>query len=265
VKITQREKTLLVFLGIVVIIAISYFLLFKPQFDKLASLASEKAELELEVERANKELDSGAQLDANLAELKAELTEKTKKYYPEIMQDQIIILINQLINKTAISSDSLNFSPVVIKNITNPSAASQEIGDYELYKLAQDYRSISSEKDAEDDTDIPDADGANGETEQADAGEQRQGTQELQSQISSLQLSMNFRGSYAQIMSFIREIEDLDRSILVNSFSMAKDQDDLISADIQLEFIALPKLQDTDSEYLNWPYNNRYGKTNPFQ
>ena len=133
-KLNPREKIMLIALAILIVLAGSYFLLIKPELDQIDLLKIEKDELEIKIDEINKELSMGSKIDADIMELDILVEEMTKDFYPEILKDKIIVLLDDLVNKTNIENDSVVFSKIMIQaiklnSITDGSSISYPLND----------------------------------------------------------------------------------------------------------------------------------------
>ena len=81
-----------------------------------------------------------------------------------------------------------------------------------------------------------------------------------------MSVTLQLKGNYPQVLSFIKELEALNRTVLISNMTLAANEGGMIEGSINLDFYALPKVQDQDrdKQYMSWPYSGIYGKTNPF-
>lgn len=85
--------------------------------------------------------------------------------------------------------------------------------------------------------------------------------------LERMSVTFPFRAEYAQVISFIAALEDMERVIIINSLQMARSEENLLTGGMNVEFygIAKPAPQPRDNEYLSWPFDGGYGKLNPFR
>ncbi len=250
-KITAREKILLWVLCITALFALSYFFLIKPQLARIEALAMQQATLRVEVEKVNAELAPGNKLDADLKAIDAKIEDKTKRFYPEILQDRIVVILNDLINKSQLKQDTIGFNRLTIASVRINAPA--EIKDYPVRDIAEQYKNPAA---GQSDSAAPAQSTNAGTAQQQEAGDVNK--------VESLSATLKFEGTYEQMMNLIKMIEALDRTVVVNNLLADVNEQDLLTGSIQIDFYALPKVHDQDKQYFEWPFNNPYGRMNPF-
>ncbi len=252
-KITVREKVMLLVLCIIALLALSYYLLFKPQFERLKTISIENIQVAQQVEKANTDIKSLEKLDEQIAMNKKTANDKTTKYYPEILQDRFVILLDGLVKKKMLTYNSGNYSQVTIEPIQNPTSETRpNSSEYKAFKLSEEYRNIVSGLKSEDETAAQPATG--GVTEPA----------EITNQVSSLYVMVQLTGTYDQFKGFLADLEALKRSVIIKNIKMTKNDLNQIEGEVEIEFVSLAKLEETNDEFVNWPFNNTYGKNDPF-
>ena len=70
--------------------------------------------------------------------------------------------------------------------------------------------------------------------------------------------------SYASIMSFMRELEGMDKAIIIDTIIIEQSETNL-SGQIELSFYAIPKIEDSEKDYLDFIPSISNGKTDPFK
>ena len=79
-----------------------------------------------------------------------------------------------------------------------------------------------------------------------------------------MKISISFNATYANLKSFIQQLEQYERQIVITNLSVTPGLDDAVSGSMSLEVYAFPKFKDVDQQYLQWQLNDTYGKETPF-
>ncbi|WP_425448617.1 LysM peptidoglycan-binding domain-containing protein [Dethiothermospora halolimnae] len=125
-KLTRREKILLLLLNIVVIGWGYYKFIITPQFEKMDSLKSDKQVFSSRLESYKEIASSGEELDNKLLDLTNGVDKVTRKYFPHIEQEEIIYIVNEFLKSNDLEVDSISF--------TQPSE--EKMGELTLDKMS---------------------------------------------------------------------------------------------------------------------------------
>ena len=253
-KISKREKYLLGILGALIICFVYYKFIYINQVEKLEA---KKEEARLTEEKYNKVMQDIGDLDGleeKLKVLKVDIYEKSKKLYPIILQEKIILEIDKLLTESGLEAN-LGFNPITVEKV-------EELKSDEIVKIESSFKDLVDEyngdklpeSDTEENTQGSSAAGAEGNTAEVTTTEKEGPTTE------QLKVSVNFTGSYEEVKKFISSIENYERKIAITNISITAKSQDELSGIMNLEFHAIPKLSDEDDEYLKWTLNNVYGK-----
>jgi len=250
-KLNPRERIMLITLAILAVLAVSYFILLKPQLDKIDNLKIEKMTVEDEIKAIDLELSSGNDLDKQMEDLSLQIQEMTKVFYPEILKDKIIITLDELVVSSKVDNTSTTYGKTAVEDIKLISTSGTEAINY-LKDLVRQYRVIrpveGQPEEAPVDTVIP-----NSEI-----------TPEMK-RLEAISTKLTLKGTYEELVNFIKGIEALERTIIIpNLVIISNDEDDQLIANMEIIFYALPKIYEQDEEYYEWTYDNKYGKEDPF-
>ena len=243
-KISKREKILLIILGTIIILGSYYKYIFLYQRDKLAKLQEEKKQCSIKVEEIKNHKTLIKQRKFDIKVLKSKITNKTSILYPKIQQENIIVHLNEILNNSGLRAPSLAFTDIEVgaieykskninKNIKNP-----------LKDLADEYNGVKREKEKEKITN-------NSNSKEKLNGE-------------NMSVSMNFKGSYSDVISFIKVLESFTKRIVIENIKLSQEGLGNVRGSAVLQFYAVPKIGDEDKDFLNWDIKNTYGKDNPF-
>lgn len=246
-KLTDREKVILSVFGLFIFLVLAYYLIAEPQLNKLKKLSDERARIQAEVVKAKEEISADNRLHKDYEILNKKIEEKTEPFYPDILQDKIIVILDDIVRKTQIKADSINYTPAVIKplaeNRQSPASVAfpiKELAD-KIVKPANNTVSNNS---------------SNNKSKSSAAADS----------VEEMTVNIQFTGSYEQLISYVKEIEALNKTVVIESMSATKGKGiGLLTGNMVLNFYAIPKLHEQDKQYFEWPYQNAYGKDNPYK
>lgn len=254
-KISMREKIMLLVLSLVGLLALSYYAVFSPQLDKIQKLTFEESDYMMKVEEVKLQVASIDKLEADIKVLEESFLNKTIPYYPEIIQEKLIIIMDDIVNKTRISLKTISFGTTAL--VDPPVPFLQDVLPYPLKDIVNEYTTVTKEKQA---------DNTNNDQAATQNSVQTPDAASIKvTQVESMDITMQIEGSYEQWLSFIKEIEALKRMVVIKNLAISSLGIDKLSSEIQIAFFALPKIREQDAEYLDWPYKGIYGKINPFE
>ncbi|KLE17180.1 hypothetical protein [Clostridium sp. C8] len=250
-NISKREKYLIGILLAVLICFVYYQFIYVKQVEKLNNKRAEKNQVE---QRYNEVMDAIANLDSkeeNLKILKANVLDKSKRLYPTIMQEKIIIEIDKLLTDSGLKGN-IAFSPIEVASVEKMVSPEIQKAESSLKALVDEYNGGASTSDNSN---------SNNEVT-ANSGEQQSqsSTSENNATSEQLKVAINFSGNYEVLKSFIASVQNYERKVVITNISISSKSQDELSGIMNLEFHAVPKLSDEDMEYLIWTLNNVYGK-----
>lgn len=272
-SLSYREQILLSILLVVALIVGGYYVLFEPMGQRLEQVRNERSALQQEYDQTLAELNGLTQIKEQAAILTANISERTKVFYPSIIQEELLVMLHQLSVENQISYETegynLTFVPEVIQM---DQAAISDASVRSLGDLRQDYQlAIAGEQVPSDKPSEP--------SSEASLELSRQHLNSLE----GMNLTLNFESTYAQAAAMISGLENLNRSIRINSLNLSwleasalplMDADNtlievspdipLVTGTLDLTFYAIPKLVDQDEDYLTWELEPNTGKTDPF-
>lgn len=281
-KMTVREKIMLMVLGGVAVVALFYYFLVTPQLDKLVSLRTEQQKILQEVKRVKAEVATLDSVTKQSEEMDARIAEKTTRFLPVILQDKLTTVLNGLIQKTAVKAQSAGFAVMKVVPLEAPKEAPKQ--ESLVNQMVDEYKKVNGQTTGEkteqngqqaqqSNQQAGQSNGASQKDQNSQKTQQNQNAKTAQAQAQSQQqqnlaegltVTIQFTASYEQLMQFVKSMEALNRTILVNNLVISKAEGNLLKGSIMIDFYALPKIQEQDQDYFRWPYNGAYGKSNPF-
>lgn len=260
-KLTKREKILLGILGVIVFLALDYLLLFKPQFERMKDLIDKQKSITIEVKKVKQEISAMDDLQKSLDEVNKEIEDKTRSFYPKIVQEKIIVILDELFKNAEMRSDANSFSVIQLSHVheyketvDDPFPAQELVEEYTSTVSNESKREVEGKKDSSR-TD-----------KKEDSGQKESKKIEEDTNLAeNISVSIQFSTSYNQLMAFIKELESLNRTIVIKSITVTSQDNNNLKGNIHVDFYALPKIHKQDKEYFEWPYSNNYGTDNPFK
>ncbi|OGO78773.1 MAG: hypothetical protein A2Y23_12450 [Clostridiales bacterium GWB2_37_7] len=242
-KLTRREKTLLTIAVLFLVAATLYYVVIKPQLDMVRNLEKQAKEYSVLIEdiKAKADLDNPLYKENRLLNAKTEAL--LRKYYPDIIQENIILLLDEKLKKSNIKIVSINFSlptPYDLKSTEKE----QELQESELEDLVKELY---------------------GDMTTGNKEKENMTTKEEESMlVEKMTAVLSFKGSYSQIYSFLGDIEQENKSIILRELNISSSTDNLLNCDMALDFYSIPKPFVQEGDRAEWPMKGVYGKENPF-
>lgn len=258
-KISNREKSMLVVL-LMLIIGVGYYnFVYVDHVAKLDELKAQEQELKIKKEAVETAIANMEVNSASVAMLQEQIAAESESLYPDILQEKIILELNKLIDDSGITAN-ISFTEVTTAPIesyfTNSGEEESTSSSSSLEEMAEDIREKNELGE------VLESNKELGEEQEAERdGEE---VQEEEDTVTQMKVSVAFTGTYDNTLRFIKAISEYERLIAVPNISIASSGEEEVSGAVDLEFYSVPKLSGTDEEYLKWALNNKYGKGNPF-
>jgi type IV pilus assembly protein PilO len=87
-KLTKREAFLLKVMGVVAVLALSYYFIIAPEMEKLTSVGEELITKSLEVETVKAEIGSIPKLEEEITGLRGTIQTSSEEFYPDLRRKQ---------------------------------------------------------------------------------------------------------------------------------------------------------------------------------
>lgn len=262
IKLTKREKILIIVLIVVIFFAAYYQFVFRKQISKMKELQKIRQDNELQInkEANNQILIKKLQSDLNNKNIK--IQNGMGKFFPSIIQEKIILILNEAIIDSNIKVQSISFSQPDIEKLSKEENLEKNKAENENY-----IKSIIDEYKSQDK-------GNSSEKKDNESKEDNKTKEEIQLNVEKMTVNISYRSSYESIIEFIHIIKNYKNTIVISNISMGSGQDETteneidkneISGSITLELYAIPKLSEENTDYEKWEYSREYGKNNPFK
>jgi type IV pilus assembly protein PilO len=258
-KLSNREQVLLGVLLIVLLGFGFYKFIYIKQNLRIAELKSSRDNYLKKWEQVKATITSKDETNEQYKALNAKIVSKTDMLFPQIKQEEIIVILDRMLEDSKLQGEVLGFSKVSIDSATEDTSKTEENNVInELDKLVKEFNSSSTKDSSSEETNNskvePNKINTNKDSEKAD-----------NSKVVGpykMQVTLNFRGVYDELISFIGQVENYDKKIIINNINLVGAEGRDVSGTIILEFYGVPKLNDND--YFAWDYKEPSGNENPF-
>lgn len=250
-KISQREKYLLMVVGCVLVVVLYYQFVLTPQKEKVATLEGQLMEVQARYDQVMSNIATLPQRQEKIKGLTASISERTSAYYPTLIQEKIILELDEIIEKTGIKA-TFSFSTISAQTVQGLTAGEYVKPQSSLEPLVDEIKGLQSGSQQDSST----------EANQDASNESNVGTSSASAEV--LTVSMTFNGSYEVVKTFIDTIQNWKYNLVITNLSLNPQSETEVAGSFNLEFYGVPKLQNQDQAYLDWTLNNTYGKEMPF-
>lgn len=237
-KLSKREKILVVLLGVLALGGIYYQYVLTPQLNTIKNLEQELNTKKAMADRVKIDIRPESKIHENYKVLNSKIALTTKNMFPAIIQEKIILTLDNMIKNSNVEVTNLTFNTTSIEEIkSNKETEKKE--EYPIKKLVNDFNKYKQEAKAPDEK------------------------KENKSKIEKMTVNLSYEGQYVNVMKFINSLKNYDKNIVITSVNLAADENNLIAGSMSLDLYAIPRLIE-DEEYLKWEIETIYGKDNIF-
>lgn len=255
-KLNKREKYLIALFLIGIAIIGFYKYHYAPSKEQINKLKDRIAEVENAVAINEIQASSENNIYQELEGIKGKIQDMTSRFYPRIIQEKYILQIDDFIKQTGIEVYSISF--------TEPEKAFIEKAkeEEEEKSLLEDYVDIY--KGISQQMTLQGANKSNTEKKTSDEEETTSQEEDLKDKVEKLTVSMNFSADYDTIKAFMNLFHQLNKNVLIENLSMTHVAGQKLICSMTIDYYALPQIETSDSEYLEWQIEDEYGLDNPF-
>lgn len=265
-KRTKRENILLIILLVLTLLAAYYKFILSGRLDKIKELRNKSSECTAEIQKLTNNAVQEKKLSKDIKIINAKIYGNVIELFPSIKQEKIIVILNDMIEKSGVQCDSFAISKPEFQKLKEEDK--KEIKQLSMLEgIVKEYKNLDGESNNKvENNSKPDANKENKNSSEKDIKEDanKENTEKIEPEAEKMTIAINFKGTFDNVMTFIDEITDFDKRIIIKNISLTADESNL-AGNLTLEFYAVPKfLEEEESEYLKWDFNNQYGKINPF-
>ncbi|RKD34588.1 hypothetical protein [Thermohalobacter berrensis] len=238
-KLTKREKKMLIILLIVAISALYYNFLLSPQLNKINALEKSLEEYKQKVSLLDNKIMENKNINREYKVLNARISSMYIRFLPEIIQEKIIVILDNMLVSSDLESENISFSEPEIKSLEEKDEKEEEYQIENLVKEFLGYKNNNkNEENSIENGNIP--------------------------RVKVMNVEIDFRGTYEELINFIRLVENYEKEILINRLNVVNQDSDNLIGFMELQFYSIPKIHNQDKEFITWNIVNDYGKNNPF-
>ncbi|MCY6370910.1 hypothetical protein [Clostridium ganghwense] len=254
-KATKREKILLIILLIVALLGAYYKFIFSVRMDKVKELQDKRDKYNVEIQKLNNNVVHEKKLNKEIKIINSKIYENVIELFPSIKEEKIIVILNDMIEKSGVQCDSFSISKPEVQKLKEEQKK-DNTQSFLLEGIVKEYKALDEEKSSNKNKSQQNNNKENNDKEKDN--------KKVEPEAEKMTIGINFKGSYDNVMKFIDEITNFNNRIVIKNISLTADESNL-AGNLTLEFYAVPKLSiEEDSEYLKWDFKNEYGKINPF-
>lgn len=244
-KISKREKNLLLFLGTLIIFYGFYKFIFLGQRETISNLKESKAQLEENYNHMEKIIYSLDSMKLDVDESKKIISQKTEKLYPYLQQNIILVEIDKLLRESGIQG-SMSFTEPAFEVISSTGMAEEASNGSVLKPVVDSYKGI------------------NGEDNSSTEAQNQNSVVQEDSTVESMKINLSFSGSYDSFIKLLRAFEKHEKRVFLSGLTIAQSTSEAITGTAVLSFYSIPKITTEDEGYGKLHTSSTYGKENPF-
>lgn len=244
-KMSQREKNLLIIVSCVLAAVLYFQFIFTPKQVEIAQLENELFDVQTRYDQVMQNINSLQSRKEKIKKITASISESTSVLYPTLIQEKIILALDELINETGVIA-TIGFSQISAQAVEPFTGGTYESPQSSLSSLSNQYSSLT-----------------NAET-MMEESVKNDSLITSNSTVEVMSIGLSFTGTYEVVKAFIDAIQSWEYNLVLSNLSLTPLNENEVSGSTTLEFYAVPKLSDQDQEYLEWTLENTYGKELPF-
>lgn len=265
-KISNKEKIMLGILA-VMLIGISYYnFVYKDMALKVKDKEEEYLQIEERYNKAIETINSIGSKKSDIKILKNKIDNMSVNFYPIISEEHLILELDNLLKNNNLEA-SIQFESIKSEDIESEQNENTDLSESSLQNIADEYMEMESngeksEKEEKADSDNLSNDGNSNSKENSVNDQSSENISK--DKVHQLRCNISFSGTYENLMNFLKEINENNNKMVVNSMNIAEESIEEIKGSMEIEIYAIPKINDEINEYLQWDFNNEYGKYVPF-
>ena len=245
-KMSQREKSLLMIVSCVLVAVLYFQFIFSPKQNQVSQLENELFDVQTRYDQVMENISSLESRKEKIKKITASVSETTSVLYPTLIQEKIILALDELINETGIVA-TIGFSQISAQAVQPFTGGTYELPKSSLSSLTDQYSDLTTSEPV---------------VEEIDSNSESSVTSNSTAEVMSIGLS--FTGTYEVVKTFIDAIQSWKYNLVLSNLSLTPLNESEVTGSTTLEFYAIPKLSNQDQEYLEWTLEDTYGKELPF-
>lgn len=273
-KISKREKLMLLILGIFVLGILYYQFGYTTLVRKIEEKTVQKNDIEQKYNRAMNIINSMESQKGKVKILNAKINDEAAPFYPTISQEHIILEIDKLLKDSGLEG-GMTFEAIEVKGVESLKKSEKDKGLIEgslqdkadtynfKYGEAKEEKDVTSEENNSEDSNKGGQSSASSDNSStSESGKDTKSDEE--NTVTQIKLNVDFNGSYENVVKFLKSIREYNRKIPVYTINMSTKNIGEVKGSVNMIIYSIPKIDDEISEYLKWNLKNTYGKSKPF-
>jgi len=263
-KVSNREKILIIILLIIMIIGAYYNFIYVKQAAKIQELTKIHDDNKSKIVAFENDKLLNQKIEKNIKIENAKILEVAKDFLPSIIEEKILVILDNMINESNVQCNSIAISDTSDETLQKKESTSDKINSIE--KLVEKYKYIEAGKYTEaKNIDTDNTTGTNNtDTNKAASTNNPEAKEKTNPEVKKLTITLSVKGSYDEVIKFVDEVKGFYKRIVINNINFTAEEES-ISANMLLSFYAVPKLIEEDIDYNKWGFEGDYGKTNIFK
>lgn len=255
-KITNRDKNLLLIIFLILVCALYYQFFFTPQNAKLTELKQQSEDMNTRLMNGQAKIQKIKILNKNLEDEKKKILKIAQKYLVKVKQEDIILMINEFENKSSIGIEEITFTDPEDKGIILPEEKPQD-GTADANQSGNANQSADANKQQTE----------NNAQQPADTNQQAGAntTESAKPDLSNIDLTVakiKFKGTYTDLANLVKLVDENSKNIVSNELKITRktveDQkeflflkskgktnlsDEYIEGDLELRFFRISSIE----------------------
>lgn len=265
-KVSEREKKLLAGLAVLLVIILSYYILYRPLSAQTAKLKTEKTQVDARVKQAKSDLANESQIAQEYQTILAQTNKNTAGFFPKVYpyKDRYLTMLEGIIRNNGAVALNITFAEPEVGAVPLLEKDKRLVLPvYPLLSMAQTINAAAQSDQAGKTAVITKTSGT--ETKKT-ATEKKAADKTIPSDaILRLPATLEIQGSYAQIKAVITNLENLNRKLALEGIVIEKDKEGSNQkATITLAFYAVEKVDQGADPFNAWTIQGSYGKSDLF-
>ena len=232
-KISKKEKTMLLVLGIFAIGILYYQFGYTTLVQKVEEKTVIKNDIEEKYNKAKETINSMESQKSKVKILNAKIKDESAPFYPTISQEHLILEIDKLIKESGLEG-GMTFEATEVKGVESLKRSEKDKGLVESslqgdadsynynYGESKEDKAIVSEKNNDEDSNKSNQDSTNsGGSNTADSANSSnsKSTKDTKTQkentVNQIKVNVDFNGSYECVVKFLKALGEYDKKMPV--------------------------------------------------
>jgi len=258
-EITSRDKKLLAVAGVILIVILSFFIVYKPLSAKIADLKIEKQAVDAKVTEAKEDMANETNINKRYESALKNANDVSAIFFPKVYpyKDRYVLMLEKVVKASGATAQSIKFDDPEVNGVSLTEDNSLILPNYYLADLADKINSINKTPAEQENQDVKTGN-------PADKTKKKTDSKTLPNDaVLRIPANLVLQGNYAQIRAAIRSMENLNRAVAIEGITINK-KDAEITASFILSFYAVEKVDSSADPFNVWALKGAYGKTDLF-